>query len=75
MMKDSFLLYVIFNLLEFDFLSLIDSIVDGVYDVENLLVFNLSTTVNHNITFQVTCFINACQSGNFLDEVIAFFLL
>ena len=62
-MKHTLLLHVVFNLPEADFLMPVDGFVDGVDDVENLLVFQLSPAVHNHIALQIPGLIDACRSA------------
>ena len=72
-MEHTLLLHVVFDLPEPNLLMLVDGFVDGVDDVEDLLIFQLSPAVHHHIALQIPSLINTGQSGDLFDEGIAFF--
>ena len=62
-MKDAFFLDVVLNFLEPDLATLIDGIIYGIDDHEDLFVFQLVSAVNDKVALQLTCLINARESG------------
>ena len=72
MVKDTFLPYVVLNLLKLDLAALIDGIVYRIDDNEDLFIFQLVSAVNNKIALQLTCFVDTGKSRQLCDKLVAF---